>query len=279
VRSKDVEIIMNRSARRLIVALILAVLAVGVPTIAQGDVELREVSWQTVSGTGMVQFHLQWHNPDPLVASLPVAGETWAQSYGAFLPTESLIGTFDIPPIEPESFFDVYFEVPFSSLPAPPTETYSSKPVMEPPGVPCPPGDHWDGNIDILWGGPGGNGHVNYHVAQLMVCPGLGTSYIHMITGCAVASPWVIAGVCAGWNVALLNEDFSAAPNPVPGGWTGWIATTANPAIPVGQQCCFQIVFTCGVQTATVQLCAIACYCPPIGVKESPWGAVKGLYR
>jgi hypothetical protein len=250
------------------------------PLAALADVELHQVEWQTVSGTGMVRFHFQWYNPDLLLPSGPVSGEAWAQEFGAFLPNQSLIGVFNVPPIEPESFFDVFTEVSLGSLPPPPPEGYtSSKALGGLPGIPCPPGDHWDGNIDIMWGGPGGNGQVNYHIGQIMVCPGLGTSYIHMIAGCAVATPWVIAGVCPGWTVSLLNENMTPAPNPVPPGWTGWIATSANAQVPIGQVCCFRIVFTCGVQTATVQLCATACQCQPVGVEPSTWGTMKAIYR
>ena len=120
---------------------------------------------------------------------------------------------------------------------------------------------------------------MNYHIGQIMVCPGLGTSYIHMIAGCPVAAGWLIGGVCQGWTVTLLNENFTVAPNPVPPLWTGWIAIVASVQVPIGQICCFRVVFTCGMQTATVQLCATACQCNPIGVEPSTWGVLKSLYR
>jgi hypothetical protein len=270
---------MIHRAGRLRSSTVLAALVIAAaPQVASADVELHNVDWQTQSSTGMVQFHLQWYNPDVAVPSLTVSGEVWAQEFGVFVPDQGLIGTFDIPPIPPESFFDVFFEVPSSSLPVPPEEGYSSKPLQLPP-IPCPPGDHWDGNIDIMWGGPGGNGQVNYHIGQIMVCPGMGTSYIHMIAGCPGGAGWAIGGVCPGWSVALLNEDLSPAPNPVPPNWTGWIATSANAQVPVGQTCCFSIVFTCGMQTATVQLCATTCQCDHVGVENSTWGILKSLYR
>jgi hypothetical protein len=259
-------------------ALLTLMLAATAPA-ARADVELHSVDWQTLSGTGVVRFHLQWHNPDQLTSSLPVSGQVWAQQFGVFVPNEGLIGSFDVPPIEPESFFDVFIEVPLSSLPQPPEEGHVAKPAQGLPPIPCPPGDHWDGNIDIMWGGPGGSGQVNYHIGQIMVCPGLGRSLIHMIGGCAAAMPWVIQGVCPGWTVSLLNEDLTPAPNPVPAGWTGWIATSANAAVPVGQVCCFSVVFTCGAQSAAVQLCATACQCVSVGVEPNTWGVVKSLYR
>jgi hypothetical protein len=271
---------MNDRAIRFFLGVAAAALLLASPLDARADVELQDVNWQTMSGTGLVQFHLRWYNPDPMLPSLTVSGQVWAQEFGVFLPDQGLIGTFDVPPIEPESFFDVFFEVPMSSLPMPPEEGYLSKPLQGLPPIPCPtPDDHWDGNIDIMWGGPGGNGQANYHIGQIMVCPGMGTSYIHMIGGCAMPMGWVIGGVCPGWTVALLNEDFTAAANPVPAGWTGWIAVNANATVPIGQICCFNIVFTCGVQTATVQLCATACQCNPVGVGPSTWSTLKTLYR
>jgi hypothetical protein len=270
----------NRAMRFVLGAGVAAALVLAAPLAAQADVELHAVEWQTLSATGMVQFHLQWHNPDLMTSSLAVTGEVRAQEFGVFVPDQGLIGEFTVPPIEPESFFDVFLEISIDALPPGPPEGYTaSKALGGLPGIPCPPGNHWDGNIDIMWGGPGGAGQVNYHIGQIMVCPGMGTSYIHMIAGCAVASPWVTGGVCPGWTVSLLNEDLSAAPNPVPAGWTGWIATAANAAVPIGQICCFRIVFTCGAQTGTVQLCATACQCQPIGIEPSTWGTMKGLYR
>jgi len=35
-----------------------------------------------------------------------------SQEFGAFLPTYGPIGNFDVPPIQPSSFFDVFFECP-----------------------------------------------------------------------------------------------------------------------------------------------------------------------
>lgn len=267
-----------RNVRSFSCAMTVALAFAAAPLVANADVELSNVDWQTVPATGAVQFHLQWYNPDMATSSLTVSGEVWAQPFGVFVPDEGLIGSFDIPPIPPDSFFDLFIEVPVSSLPALPEEGYSSKPTQL-PQIPCPPGDHWDGNIDIMWTGPGGSGQVNYHIGQIMVCPGMGTSYIHMIDGCAVGATWAIVGGCSGWTVALLNEDLSAAPNPVPANWTGWIAVSASGLVPIGQTCCFKVVFTCGVQTATVQLCATACSCGPIGVEKDTWGGLKSLYR
>lgn len=269
----------QRVLRLLLGVGLVAALVAAAASPVQADVELTEAGWQTLSATGTVQFHLRWHNPSLTESSLLVTGEAWAQQYGAFLPNESLIGPFQVPPMMPDSFFDVFFEVPLSALPPSATETYASKPSGGLPGIPCPPGDHWDGNIDILWGGPGGQGHVNYHIGQIMVCPGLGTSLLHMIVGCPQAAGWVINGVCPGWTVTLRNENQTLAPNPLPANWTGWIAISAGAGVPIGSVCCFNIVFTCGVQTATVQLCATACQCPTVGVERGTWGTVKQIFR
>ena len=157
---------MHRNIRSLSYTIMVALAIVALPMVAHADVELSNVEWQTMSGTEIVQFHLQWYNPDMSAASLAVSGEVHAQTFGVFVPDEGLIGTFDIPPIPPESFFDVYFEVPLGQLPPLPEEGYSSKPTQL-PQIPCPPGDHWDGNIDIMWMGPGGTGQANYHLGQI----------------------------------------------------------------------------------------------------------------
>ena len=145
---------MNDRALRFLLGVATAAAVLVSPLAARADVELADVNWQTVGGTGMVQFHLRWHNPDPALPSLAVSGQVFAQEFGVFLPNQGLIGHFDVPPIEPESFFDVFLEVPFSSLPLPPEEGYLSKLLPGLPAIPCPPGNHWDGNIDILWAGP-----------------------------------------------------------------------------------------------------------------------------
>jgi hypothetical protein len=259
-------------------AALVAVVLVAIPLVASADVELVNVDWETLP-TGMVQFHLQWHNPDLALPSGAVSGEVRSQEFGVFVPDVDLIGQFDVPSLAPDSFFDVFFEVSLSSLPQAPEEGYSPKPTQGLPPIPCPPDDHWDGNVDIMWGGAGGSGQVNYHLGQVMVCPGGGSSLIHMIAGCSGGSTWTISGVCPGWTVSLLNEDLTPATNPVPANWTGYIATSATAAVPVGSVCCFAVTFTCGAQTGTVQLCATACQCVSVGVDSSTWGALKTLYR
>ena len=74
--------------------------------IAAAELGPPEVSWEMASPE-IVRFNLHFYNPDPLEATLPVSGEMHSQEFGVFLPNYGLIGVFDIPPIEPESFFDV----------------------------------------------------------------------------------------------------------------------------------------------------------------------------
>src|SRR5439155_22446705 len=123
---------------------------------------------------------------DPGNASAPVSGDMSSQMFGVFQPNFGPIGHFDLPPIAPNSFFDVFFDIPLNQLPPEPaTELPGGGPV---PNSPCPPPDQWHGNVDITWDGAGGTGHVNKHYGGLLVCPGAGPSYIHVVTNCTVAS-------------------------------------------------------------------------------------------
>ena len=261
----------------------MALLSVCLATQASAGIVLdpENITWTTV-GTD-VEFHLRFYNPDQ-VTSGTVTGELRAVEFGVFLPEEEelLVGTFDIPPIEPESFFDVFFIVPMSQLPPSAAETMETM-LGSGPSVlngDCNPDDHWDGNVDVWWAGPGGAGQVLAHIGTIKVCPGGGRSFIHVVTGpCATPIAWAIVGLCAGFNATLVNEDLTPANNPVPGGWSGHIATTAVVGVAAGTVCCFNVNFTCGVQTATINLCATACTCQPTAVEPTNWGAIKALYR
>jgi len=270
----------NPCAAAVFAALVLMLAAA--PCLA--DVELALVEWSTDAETDVTQFHLQFYNPDPQSPSLEVSGVVYAQEFGVFLPDLNIIEEYDIPPIPPDSFFDVFFDVPNDQLPPSAGEIL---PGMGPlaPGVhgvavqaPCPPDVHWDGNVDIIWNGPGGTGQVMAHLGTLYVGPGVGISYIHVVTGCTMPATWTITGVCAGFTAFLVNEDFTPAPNPVPPGWSGHLGVTAAASTPVGTQCCFNLNFTCGTAPATIRLCVDVCDWST-AVEPVTWGHIKSLYR
>ncbi|OGR93855.1 MAG: hypothetical protein A2V88_13065 [Elusimicrobia bacterium RBG_16_66_12] len=231
----------------------------------------------------MVRFHLRFYNPHDM-PSPPNMYEVFAQeAYGAFVPNAYMIKMGETPTIPANSFFDVSFDVALSDLPPPPPTTQNDESgskfsTATIPGEPCPPDDHWDGNIDILWGNAGGTGQASYHVGTLQVCPGAGKSYIHLITGCLEDATWTIAGLCPGWSGTLVNEDYTPVVGALPPGWTGWICVSADASVPVGATCCLTIDVKCGNQVAQIELCAEACDCA-VQIESSTWGWLKGLYR
>lgn len=234
-----------------------------------------DIGWQTVGSS--IHFSLRFRNPSGTEPTDAAAGTVHAQEFGVFLPDLNLLHTFNVPPIMPDSFFDVFFDVPRCDLPHGCTPPLAAKRAPAAQAIPCPPFDHWDGNIDVRWNGPGGAGQVFKHIGAPQVCPGHGNSYTHVTTACAFPSPWVIAGVCAGWSVTLVNEDLTPAPNPVPPGWTGFICVSANANVPFGSVCCFTVTFTCLGAPAVINMCATACDCP-VPVHPTTWGLIKARY-
>jgi hypothetical protein len=230
---------------------------------------LGTVDWATLPGTSIVQFHLRWDNPSPTQPTSPVSGDMHSQPFGVFQPNFGLIGHFDVPPMQPQSFFDIFYEVPMSELP--PGEPARSGPRAgyakgnELPMGPCPPTDHWNGNVDIVWYGPAGGGQVNKHFGELQVCPGAGASLIHipaLICGSGVGNPWSVTGLCPGFSATLVEEDMTtAASNPVPPGWTGFIKVNAASGTAIPDTCCFQVTFFCEGVPAVIDMCAITCDC------------------
>lgn len=243
-------------------------------TSAGPSLDPSDIGWQTTAGA--VQFTLRFRNPSSIDPTDVVSGAVHAQAFGVFLPDLGLLHTFDLPPIAPDSFFDVFFEVPLCDLPGGCPPAPGARATLQ--AIPCPPFDHWDGNIDVHWNGPGGAGQVFKHVGASQVCPGRGNSYTHVVTGCAFPAPWVIAGVCPGWSVTLVNEDLSPAPNPVPPGWSGFICVSANANVAVGSVCCFTVTFTCAGLPAVINMCSTTCDCP-VPVEPSTWGTIKSHYR
>ena len=256
---------------------------------AAADVELTTVEWNTV-GT-QVEFHLQFHNPEPVMSGA-VMGELHTQPFGAFVEDNGLIGSFDVPPIEPESFFDVYFDVPLSSLP-PSAERITpfggggggGGATQLTANALCPPDLFWAGNVDVWWNGPGGAGQANAHYGTLQICPGVTPSYIHIFGNCPGGASWAFGQMCAGWSAAFLTSDGAGqpngpAPNPLPAGFfDGWIRVAADATVPIGNTCCFVLNMTCGASTVPINVCAEACECPPVPADPSTWGKIKSLYE
>jgi hypothetical protein len=272
---------------RLIVGigLVIALACIASPATAGISLDRADVSWQTI-GT-QVQFHLRFRNLGTSPSD-PASGEVHSQAFGAFNPNYGPIGTFDIPPIMPESFFDVFLEVPLSSLPPSAGGVYHPKPVhatpngVTPPG--CPADNHWDGNIDVFWTEAGVPAQLLAHYGNLQVCAGHGTSYLHVMTHCLGVTTWAIAGVCQGFHVSLLNENPVMVPDgPAPANlaanWSGFVAVTADPNVPVNTQCCFSVTFTCLGVPAVVNVCAVVCDCTPTPVRPDTWGRIRNLYR
>ena len=240
------------------------------------------IDWQTQPDGGTVRFQVHWTNPSA-EASGPITGTLFSQDFGVFRPDFGTIGTFAVPALPPNGSFDVMFDVPLSQLPpsaqkvgGPMSSGPSSGPADGPSG-PCPPIDHWDGNVDLHWVGAAGGGTVNKHIGQMVVCPGSGGSLIHVgQLECDSTSslPWLVSGLCPGFHATLVQEDkVTPAPNPVPPGWTGYIKVTADAWVPVPDTCCFQVTFACRGITGVIDLCVFTCQCDPAsGGNPTPSG-------
>ena len=231
------------------------------------------IDWSKVPGTNNIRFHMRWNNPSSQAPSLPVSGDMMPQAFGVFLPDACHIGHFDVPTMGPNGFFDVFLDVLRDSLPAEPAKFF---PNGNPPvGGPCPPDSSWNGNVDVTWGGPGGSGTINRHYGNILVNSAGGGSFLHVISGCPLAtgSTWSLSGICLGWNVTLENEDHSPAPAVLPAGWTGWLRLSA-PGLPTGASCCVVLTLQCGSQSAQIRVCGTVCAWATAGVEQ---GGNEGL--
>jgi hypothetical protein len=233
----------------------------------------NDVSWTT--DQNVVTFQLPFYNDGPLPSELQ-SGELFAQEYGAFLPNIMSIGTFDIPSIPPDSFFDVFVEIPYDQLPPSAEERFDWDGPLK--NAVCAKDWHWDGNVDVIWGPPG-TPPVQSHIGTIQVCPGYGGSYIHLVTACNGNTTWNFTGVCAGFTASLLDEAFFNAPAVLLPGFTGWIAITAATGTPLGTICCLTLNLTCNNIPVPVKLCVTACDCEPIKTENRAWGGIKSLYR
>ncbi len=250
---------------------------------------LDQVDWHNVGS--VVRFHLRWGNPSPNSPTMPVSGQMMSQEFGVFLPDYGPIGAFNVPPIQPNSFFDVFFDVPLDALPQEPLKILPGGAPGAPgrqPGAlsatsaPCLPDTIWDGNVDVIWSGPGGTGQVLRHFSDLVVCPGGGPTLVHVkSTTCAAPAPWSVSGLCPGFSATLVNEDLTPAPNPIPPAWTGFISVTAVSGVTPGTMCCFVLQFDCAGSVATLDVCATACECGNHGptLDQVDWHNIGGVVR
>lgn len=240
------------------------------------DIELKDITWETVGSD--VEFHATFFNPDTFLFSGPVTVELNSQVFGAFVEDWGPICTFDIPPIPPESFFDVFCPVPMSELP-PSAEKIFPGQALTVASIPgCPPDLFWAGNVDVFWTGPGGAGQVNAHLGTIQIGPGLGNSYIHVIMDCQdpAGVSWLFSGVCPGWSASLVSSDMfgmpgAPAPNPIPPGlFDGWICVSALASVSIGDICNFNLNLSCGTNPATIQMSAEACGEEPVALDIKP---------
>jgi len=269
-------------------SLAVALLTVAYIIPAAADVELTDVSWETLGSS--VRFHLQFHNPDPTLPSGDVGGVLSSQPFGAFVPNSGIITGFEVPPIQPSSFFDVFYDIPLTDLP-PSAETYQGGGGggggSLSSSTTCPPTNSWAGNVDVFWTGAGGTGNVNYHFGTIQVCAGGPPTCIHVITGCDVfpGISWSFGSAPAGWSAALLNDSGMLTPagpasNPIPPAfWDGWICVSASASVPNGATSCVNLNLTCGDQTSVITVCSEACACGSVATEESTWGGIKELYK
>jgi len=245
-------------------------------------IEHEDIGWTTQNGT--VHFTLHFTNPGP-DTSKASTGVLYSQEYGAFVPRAGEIGTFSVPSLAPDSFFDIEYDVSLSQLPPSAGEILPGT-SSAPGGVRgvadggCPPDDHWDGNVDVIWTDPlGGGGETFAHYGTLQSCPGGGNSYIHVVTQCTGTATWSFPPLCVGYTATLVNEDFTPAPAALPPAWSGYICVGSNASVAIGTVCCFQVLFVCNGITVPVDLCVEACDWTTVPTERITWSGIKVLYK
>lgn len=267
---------MPRNIKHLVVvaAAFLAGLSLLSPPAAA--ISLEELSWQTFAlndlGGATVRFEARFVNNNE-VASEPVTGELNPQPFGAFVGNaEGFICAFEIPSLQPLEEFTVICEIPLADLPPPADLQFPWKGST----YGCPADNFWAGGVEAFWTGDGG-GVENVHRGTLLVCPRLENSYIRVIEECADGASWQFSGVCPGFTAQLVDDNFEAAPNPLPPGrFEGWICVDADLDVPIGTTCSFDLAMTCGDQTEQLLMSVQACDClQAVGVEPSTWGAIK----
>ena len=178
--------------------------------------------------------------------------------------------------------------VPLSSLP--PSAEVLLPATKAAPGesddrIAACPGPNWFGNVDVIFGA---GGQVNAHLAgNVPVCPGAGPTYIHVIVdNCTSGASWNFSNVCLTWNASLVVDmggvPGGPAPNPLPGNpppFDGWICISADPSVPIGSVCCFDLNLNCAGQMARITIWAEACDWGTVSVESRTWSEIKALFH
>ncbi|MGD8394957.1 MAG: hypothetical protein PVF43_05740 [Candidatus Eiseniibacteriota bacterium] len=255
-------------------------------------IQLEDVTWETFGDN--VQFTVVFENIEP-VPSEPIAGQIDAQPFGAFVDSVSLVCDFEAPSVPPGDTYTVICTVPLGELPDVPEQvipdgTYGSgsSSFLPPPAetdrvrlqTGCAPSDYWSGGLGVTWTGDGG-GEEDFYRAALPVCSGVVPSYIQVLMDCPSSEQvsWSFSGLCPGWSATLVNEQFEAAPNPLPAGsWIGWIRVDAI-GLPIGEVCTFTMDTLCGSFPEESVVTVETCDCEPlVPVESSTWGRIKHLH-
>jgi len=268
----------------LLSAALLLLTALASPSSAA--ISLTSVSWSTVQDN--VEFSLRFHNDDFTNSSSAADVTLSAQPFGMFV--ESLsppVGTFQVPSLAPDSFFDIIYTVALADLPPSPeiiTPPGGGASTKAPPAA-CQTDRSWAGNVDVFWTGADGTGQSFWHAGVIETCPQGGNSYIHVVMDCQdpAGVSWSFSGLCPGWSASLVVNaggiPGGAAPNPIPAGvFDGWICVSADGTVNDGDICNFNLDASCGALPATIAMTGLACVCGAVPGDETSWGRVKSRY-
>jgi len=78
----------------------------------------------------------------------------------------------------------------------------------------------------------------------------------------------------------LFEEDrVTPAPPHLPAGWTGYLAVSADPGVPPGSVCCYDLFFRCDGYPANVHVCATTCEWATTGIETPPANVAFGIRR
>jgi hypothetical protein len=221
---------------------------------------LETIEWAMASAD-TVRFHLHWANLDARVASEPISGTVASQYLGAFTYDYLSFGAFDLPELAPGEARDFYYEKALSDLaPEPPTFLPYGGP---PAGWPCPEDTTWSGSVHVRWDSLGVEANRSLHVGRLMVDPGAGPSLIHVITSGSTEAAWAPFASGTAFEATLVGEDRATpAPNPLPAGWTGFVAISSPLATADGESLELGVALDGGGPADTIRVHATACGWP-----------------
>jgi hypothetical protein len=206
-----------------------------------------------------------------------VTGQIHSQFLGAFVPRFRLISDFTVPDIAAMDSFDVVVMVPFCLLPPEFPCPGKARPLDE--EALCIEDEFWDGGVEVVWSGPAGSGRTNRHLGRARICGGRETARVPIRTNCASSAAWTVNNLCPGFSARLEGNDFSAAPNPIPPGWEGFLAVTSEAGVPDEATCPFAVELICLTAAACVEVAAEVCDACTVPVVPVTWGSIKARYR